>query len=54
MPHLGQERVDEQVIAQLERILDDRAKFQWMKDIRHAPAWVADIFPILAGKEKSM
>lgn len=51
--HLGQKRVDQQIIAQLDRLLDDRAKFQLMKDIRYAPAWIADIFRVLAGKENS-
>jgi len=51
--HLGQKRVDQQIITQLDRLLDDQAKSKLMKDIRHAPAWIADIFRDLAGKEKS-
>jgi hypothetical protein len=51
--HLGQKRVDKQIITQLDRLLDDQAKSKLMKDIRHAPAWIADIFRDLAGKEKS-
>ena len=51
--HLGQKRVDKQIITQLDRLLDDQAKSKLMKDIRYAPAWIADIFRDLAGKEKS-
>ena len=42
--HLGQNRVDDDVIAQLDRQLDDAARRQLMKDIRYAPAWIAEIF----------
>lgn len=51
--HLGQAHVDKQVIAQLDRVLDEQAKSQLMKDIRYAPAWIADIIRDLAGREKS-
>ena len=51
--HLGEEHVDKQVIAQLERVLDEQAKSQLMRDIRYAPAWIADIIRVLAGREKS-
>lgn len=51
--HLGQEHVDKQVIAQLERVLDEQAKSQLIRDIRYAPAWIADIIRALAGREKS-
>ncbi|RKZ37767.1 MAG: hypothetical protein DRQ37_01135 [Gammaproteobacteria bacterium] len=47
--HLGRKNVDEQTIAQLDRRLDDDARRQLMKDIRYAPAWIADIFHGLAG-----
>jgi hypothetical protein len=50
--HLGQERVDRQVIEQLDRVLDEQGKSQLMKDIRYAPAWIADIIRDLAVKEK--
>lgn len=42
--HLGRDRVDDDVIAQLDRQLDDAARRQLMKDIRYAPAWIAEIF----------
>ena len=51
--HLGQERVDKQAIAQLDRVLDEQAKSQLKKDIRYAPAWIADIIRDLAAGEKS-
>jgi hypothetical protein len=51
--HLGQEHVDKQVIAQLKRVLDEQAKSQLMKDIRYAPAWIANIVRDLAGGEES-
>ncbi len=49
--HLGREHVDDQVIAQLDRALDQGARRQLMKDIRYAPAWIADVFRELAGKD---
>ena len=50
---MGQAHIDKQVIAQLGRVLDAQAKAQLMKDIRYAPAWIADIIRDLAGREKS-
>ncbi len=52
--HLGQKSVDEQVIAQLDRRLDDEARRQLIKDIRYTPAWIADIFHRLADKEDEL
>lgn len=49
--HLGKDHVDKQVIAQLDRIMDDQARQQLLKDIRYAPAWIADIIRELADKE---
>ncbi|MDD8046185.1 MAG: DUF6088 family protein [Verrucomicrobiota bacterium] len=51
--HLGKAHTDIEVIAQLNRVLDERAKSQLTKDIRYAPAWIADIIRDLAGREKS-
>jgi hypothetical protein len=51
--HLGQEHVDKQVIAQLARLLDGQAKSQLTKDIRYAPAWIADIIRDLAVRENT-
>ena len=51
--HVGQNGTDKQVIAQLDRVLDKQAKSQLMKDIRYAPAWIADVIRELAVREKS-
>ena len=51
--HLGRENVDEQIIAQLDRRLDDNARKQLMNDIRYAPAWVAEIIRSLAGQKQA-
>ena len=41
--HLGRKNVDQKIIARLDHRLDDDTRKQLMKDIRHAPAWIADI-----------
>ena len=51
--HLGRENVDEQIIVQLDRRLDDNARRQLMNDIRYAPAWIAEIIRRLAGQEQA-
>ena len=51
--HLGRKNVDQHIIAQLDRQLDDRARKQLMQDIRYAPAWIADIIRILAAQEST-
>ena len=51
--HLGRENVDEQIIAQLDRRLDDNARRQLMNDIRYAPAWIADIIRRLSAQEST-
>ena len=51
--YLGRENVDEQIIAQLDRRLDDNACKQLMQDIRYAPAWIADIIRRLAAQEST-
>jgi len=48
--HLGRKQVDSQVITQLDRRLDSSARAQLVKDIRYAPAWIADIIRKLAEK----
>jgi len=42
--HLGRDQVDDDVVNQLDQRLDDAARKQLMKDIRYAPAWIAEIF----------
>ncbi len=51
--HLSRKNVDQQVIAQLDRRLDDDARKQLVKDIRYAPAWIADIIRTLASQEST-
>ena len=51
--HLSLKNVDQQVIAQLDRRLDDDARKQLIKDIRYAPAWIVDIFRLLAGRKSA-
>jgi len=46
--YLGQQHVDREMIAKLNRRLDDAARKQLMKDIRYAPGWIAEIFRRLA------
>lgn len=48
LKYLGKDEVDDKVIRRLDERLDDDARKQLMKDIRSAPAWVADIFRRLA------
>ncbi len=48
LKYLGKDEVDDKVIRTLDERLDDTARKQLMKDIRSAPAWVADIFRRLA------
>jgi hypothetical protein len=49
--NLGRQHVDEDVIAQLDRRLDTEDRKQLLKDVRFAPAWIADIMRRL-GKKK--
>jgi hypothetical protein len=39
---LGQDNVDDSVVRLLQKKLSDRDKKQLLKDLRYAPAWVAD------------
>jgi hypothetical protein len=41
--HLGRQHVDDDVIARLDRRLTDDDRQQLLKDVRFAPAWIADI-----------
>lgn len=41
--HLGQDRVDDQVLATLRRQIADEDRLAIRKDLRHAPAWIANI-----------
>ena len=51
--HLGRKNVDQQIIAQLNRRLDEDARKQLLQDIRYAPAWIAAVFRKLATQESA-
>lgn len=51
--HIGQKNADQQIIKRLDHRLDDAARKQLMKDIRYAPAWIADIIRTLADKKNA-
>lgn len=46
--HLGQDQVDEKVLAALRRHIDHTDRPVIRKDLRHAPAWIADLLRPLA------
>ncbi|MCP4681936.1 MAG: hypothetical protein GY864_06370 [Desulfobacterales bacterium] len=50
--HLGRQHVDDEVIARLDRRLNADSRKQLLKDIRFAPAWIADIMRRLGKKEE--
>jgi hypothetical protein len=41
--YLGQDQVDDQVLATLRRQIADEDRAAIRKDLRHAPAWIADL-----------
>lgn len=41
--YLGQSHVDDTIIARLDRRLDADARRQFLKELRYAPRWIADI-----------
>lgn len=45
---LGQRHVDERIVTKLRRTLSDKDKQQLLKDLRYAPAWVAEIMRAVA------
>ena len=51
--HLGRKNVDQKIIARLDHRLDDDTRKQLMKDIRYAPAWIADIIRELTFQEST-
>ena len=51
--YLGRENVDQRVIKQLDRRLDSDTLKQLMKDIRYAPAWIAEIIRKLTLQEST-
>ena len=51
--HIGRKSVDQQVITRLGRRLDTDARKQLIKDIRYAPAWIADTIRVLSDQENA-
>ncbi len=51
--HLGRKSVDERVISQIDRRIDDKIRKQLMEDIRYAPIWIADVIRRLAVNESN-
>ncbi len=51
--HLGSKHVDDDVIARLDRRLDADARKQLLKDVRFAPAWIADVMRRLGKKKEA-
>ena len=51
--HLGRKNVDQKAIARLDHRIDDDTRKQLMKDIRYAPAWIADIIRELAFQDST-
>jgi len=50
LKYLGRKHVDDQVIEKLDRQLDNADQAQLLKDIRHAPEWIASIIRGLGEK----
>ena len=51
--YLGKENVDQKIIEQLERRLDNNTREQLAKDIRYAPAWIADVVRKFSPQKKN-
>jgi hypothetical protein len=49
---LGNGNVDRRIVALLKNKMDDKNIAVLMKDIRHAPTWIAEVFRDLAGSEE--
>lgn len=48
--HIGHDYVDDKMMAKIDKQLDASARKQLIKDIRYAPAWIAEIFRKVAAK----
>ncbi|MFC2157561.1 DUF6088 family protein [Acidobacteriota bacterium] len=51
--YIGQQQMDDKIIAQLDHRLDKNAGKQLLKDVRYAPEWIANIMRQL-GKKKEL
>jgi hypothetical protein len=54
LKHIGKDQVDDAIIDQLDRRINDPGRKQLLKDIRSAPAWIADIFRKLANSQQDL
>jgi len=45
--YLGQNQMNDQVMAALKRYIGESDRSTIHKDLRHAPAWIADLLPPL-------
>ncbi|MCZ7645922.1 MAG: DUF6088 family protein [Planctomycetota bacterium] len=50
--HLGRDNIDDQVVKTLRRKLSAEDKGQLLKDLRFAPAWVADLMKQIAESQR--
>ncbi len=51
--HLGRQHVDDEVIARLDRRLATDDRQQLLKDLRFAPAWIADLIRQIGKKKEN-
>jgi hypothetical protein len=49
--HLGRQHVDDEVVARLDRKLNTDDRQMLLKDVRFAPAWIADIMRQIGNKK---
>jgi hypothetical protein len=50
--HVGQRHVDGKMMSIVDRQLSDSDRAQILKDLRYAPAWIADLLRPLAGARR--
>jgi hypothetical protein len=50
--HVGQKHIDDSIIARLRKQLPEDDKKQLIRDVRHAPAWIAAIMRRVADQEQ--
>ncbi len=49
--YIGKEKVDKETIQKLKKKLSEEERTQLLKDIRHCPAWIGDVFRKLSKDE---
>ena len=50
--HLGQRHIDDSLVDRLRQRLNDDDKRQLLKDITHAPSWIAEVMRRVATSNK--